>query len=44
MLERLGGAQTAGAGGGGVAVPGGVGVEVAFAGSHLVETARSELV
>ena len=44
VFERLWGGQTAGARGGDVAVPGGVGVEVALPRSHLVEAARSELV
>jgi len=44
VLERLGGGQTAGARGGDIAVPGGVGAEVALPRSHLVEAARSELV
>ena len=44
VLKRLGGAQAARAGGGGVAVPQGVGVEVALPRSHLVEAARCELV
>jgi len=44
VLERLGGGRTAGAGGGDIAVPGGVGAEVALPRSHLVEAARSELV
>jgi len=44
VLERLGVGQTAGAGGGDVAVPGGVGAEVALPRSPLVEAARSELV
>jgi len=44
VLERLGGAQATGAGGGGVRVPRGVGAEVAVPGSHLVEAARREFV
>jgi len=44
VLERLGGAQTAGAGHGGVAVPRGVGGEVTLPRSHLVKAARGELV
>ena len=44
VLERLGGAQATGARGGGVAVPRGVGAEVALPRSHLVEAARGELV
>jgi len=44
VLEPLRGAQTTGAGGGGVAVPRGVGAEVAIPRSHLVEAGRGELV
>ena len=44
VLERLGGGQTTGARGGGIAVPGGVGAEVTPPRSHLVEAARGELV
>jgi len=44
VLERLRGAQTTGAGGGGDAIPGGVGAEVALTRSHLVKAARGELV
>ena len=42
MLEHLGGGQTARACGGGVAVPGGVGAQVALPRSHLVEVAGRE--
>jgi len=44
MLECLGGTLAAGAGGGGIVVPGGVGAEVALPRSHLMEAARRELV
>jgi len=44
LLERLWGTEATRTGGGGVAVPRGVGVEVALPRSHLVEAARSELV
>jgi len=44
VLERFGGGQTTGARGGDFAVPRGVGAEVALPRSHLVETARDELV
>ena len=44
VFECLGGTLAAGASGGGVAVPGRVGAEVAFTGSHLVYAARRELV
>jgi len=40
MLECLGDILAPGAGGGGIAVPRRVGVEVAFPRSHLVEVAR----
>jgi len=44
VLECLRGILASGAGGGGIAVPGGVGAEVAFPRSHLIEAARGELV
>ena len=44
VLECLRGILAFPAGGGGIAVPGGVGAEVAFPRSHLVEAARGELV
>jgi len=44
VLERLGGSQAAGAGSGGIAVPGRVGAEVALPRSHLVEAAHGELI
>jgi len=44
VLESLGGAQTTGAGGGGDAIPRGVGAEVALTRCHLVKAARGELV
>jgi len=44
MLECLGGSLASGAGGGGIAVPRGVGAEVAFPRSHLVEAARGKLI
>jgi len=40
MLECLGGTLAAGAGGGGIAIPRGVGAEVAPPRSHLVQAAR----
>jgi len=44
VFECLGGTLATGAGGGGIAVPGRVGAEVALPRSHLVEAARGELV
>jgi len=44
VFECLGGTLATGAGGRGVVVPGGVGAEVAFPRSHLVEAARGEVV
>jgi len=44
MFKGLGGLVAAGTGGRGVVAPGGVCAEVALARSHLVETARGELV
>jgi len=44
VLECLGGTLAAGACVGGVAVPGGVGAEVALPRSHLVDASRGELV
>jgi len=44
VFECLGGTLVTGAGGRGVVVPAGVGAEVAFPRSHLVEAARGALV
>jgi len=44
VLECLGGTLAAGAGGGDLAVPGGVGTDVALPRSHLREASRGELV
>ena len=44
MFECLGGTLASRAGGGAVAVPGGVGAEIALPRSHLVEASRREFV
>ena len=44
VFQRLRSALATGAGGGDVAVPAGVGAEVAFPRSHLMEASRGELV